>query len=415
MSAAAKIAAAQGFEVSGCDLQTDTPYLSKLQYLGSQIFHGHDVKHLDGVDVLAVTPAVFFQSAQHPELIEGKKLGIVMTWQQFMGQYLHKGRQVVAVAGAHGKSTTTAMAGLLLEAAGFDPIVEVGATVPVWHSNVRIGRGDYFVSEADEYYHNFLSFHPQIIILTMIELDHPEYFGSLDKIREAYRQFVLQLQPQGVLIYNSDDPQNKQLVKSLPAHISTLPYSVADFPKTVKLGVAGQHNRANAAAILKLAAYLKIDDKVAHQVLADFTGIGRRLELIGAKRNIKVFDDYANHPTSYAATMQAVKEKYPKSRIWAVIEPHTFSRPKATLVDYPQAFKDADQVIVSRIFPSREKDPGDFNGADISAGTGPKARYIPDFTDIAAALKKEVAPGDIILVMGSGDSYKLARQILSSL
>ena len=195
MSAAAQIAAAVGFEVSGCDLQADTPYITKIKKANIPVVVGHDVAHLDHTDILAVTPAAFFQSAQHPELVEAKNRGILMTWQQFMGQYLHKGKQVVAVAGAHGKSTTTAMAGLLLEAAGFNPTVEVGATVPIWNNNVRIGKGDYFVSEADEYYHNFLSFYPRVIILTMIELDHPEYFGSLDKIREAYSQFVLQLQP----------------------------------------------------------------------------------------------------------------------------------------------------------------------------------------------------------------------------
>ncbi len=409
MSAVAQIAAAQGFEVSGCDLQAHTAYLQKIQV-------GHDVKHLEGVDILAVTPAVFFQSAQHPELIEGQKRKIVMTWQQFMGQYLHTGKRVICVAGAHGKSTTTAMAGLLLEAAGLDPTVEVGATVPAWHSNVRIGQGSYFVSEADEYYHNFLAFHPQVIILTMIELDHPEYFSSLDKVMEAYRQFVLQLQPGGVLIYNADDPRVHRLIKLLDARRYTLiPYSVSAFPKDLQLGIPGQHNRANAAAIIKLAEYLKIDSQVAHQVLVNFSGIGRRLELIGEKRGIKVFDDYANHPTSYAATLQAVKEKYPDSKIWAVIEPHTFSRPRTTLAEHTQAFKDADQVIVSKIFPSRESDPGDFSGKDIVKKLGPKAKYIPDFADIAQHLKQKAKSGDTVLVMGSGDSYKLARQILEHL
>ncbi len=408
MSAAAQIAARPGFEVSGCDLQAHTAYLQKIQV-------GHDVKHLEEVDILAVTPAVFFQSAQHPELVEGKKRGIVMTWQEFMGKFLQTGKQVICVAGAHGKSTTTAMAGLLLEAAGLDPTVEVGAMVPVWKANFRVGKGKYFVSEADEYYHNFLAFHPQVIILTMIELDHPEYFGNIDKVMDAYRQFVLQLQPSGILIYNADDAGNQQLVKSLPKTVVTLPYSVLDFPSDLKLSVPGLHNRTNAAAILKLGEHLKIDTKITHQVLSNFTGIGRRLELMGEKRNIKVFDDYANHPTSYAATLQAVKEKYPKSRIWAVIEPHTFSRPKATLADHPQAFADADQVIVSKIFASRGTDPGDFTGENIAKKLGPKAKYIPDFTDTANYLKLQVESGDIILVMGSGNSYKLARQVLENL
>lgn len=398
VSAAAAIAKAWGFKVSGCDLKTD----------------GHDVSHLEGIDILAVTPAVFFQSAQHPELVEGKKRNIVMTWQEFMGKYLHNDKQLICVAGAHGKSTTTALAGLLLEAAGLDPTVEVGATVPAWQANFRIGQGKYFVSEADEYYHNFLAYHPQVIILTMIELDHPEYFGTLDKVIETYRQFVLQLKPGGVLIYNADDPINQQLLASLPKTITTMPYSLSDFPD-IKLGIPGNHNKSNAAAIIKLADYLKIPQSSVSRVLTNFTGIERRLELIGEKRDIKVFDDYANHPTSYKATLQAVKEKYPKSNVWAAIEPHTYSRPKATLSQHATAFADADQVIVSQIFASRETDPGDFSGADIAKSIGEKAMYIPEFTDIASYLKLHAKSGDIILVMGSGNSHKLAKLISEAL
>lgn len=399
MSAAAKIARAYGYEVSGCDLKTG----------------GHDAKHLDGVDILAVTPAVFFQSSQHSELKTAQRRGIVMTWQEFMGKYLHKDKQVICVAGAHGKSTTTALTGLLLEAAGLDPTVELGATVPAWNANFRIGRGKYFVSEADEYYHNFLNYHPQIIILTMIEMDHPEYFQTFDKILDAYKQFVKLLPPNGTLIYNSSDSGVSQLIKSLePKTYNLIPYSIRDFPSDLTLLVLGNHNRENAAAIIKLAEVLKIDHELTNQVLTNFSGIGRRLELLGQKRGIYVYDDYANHPTSYAATLQALREKYPEKRIWAVIEPHTFSRPKATLPGYPAAFKLAHQVIISKIFASRETDPGDFTGQNI-ADSLKNSLYIPEFPDIAAYLKLHSLPGDVILVMGSGDSSKLTNIILQEL
>lgn len=394
MSGVAEIAKAYGYEVSGCDLKTG----------------GHDPKHLENVDILAVTPAVFFQNAQHPELVEGQKRGIVMTWQQFMGQYLHKNKEVICIAGTHGKSTTTTLAGLLLKEAGLDPTVEVGALVPPWHSHVHIGHGKYFVSEADEYYHNFLAYHPQIIILTMIEMDHPEYFGNLDKVLEAYQQFVEQLSPDGILIYNADDPGIKKLRKPL----NSIAYSLEDFPKDLKLKIPGDHNRLNAAAIIKLAEVLKINPEIAYSTLSNFSGIGRRLELLGNKNGIHIYDDYANHPTSYAATLQAVKEKYPESDIYAVIEPHTFSRPKATLNDYPKSFGLAKQVIISKIFASRETDPGDFTGQNIANKLN-NAMYIPEFSDIANYLKQHTKSGDIILVMGSGDSSKLARQILENL
>lgn len=402
MSAAAEIAKVYGYEVSGCDLKTG----------------GHDVSHLEGVDILAVTPAVFLQSSQHSELKTAQLKGIVMTWQEFMGKYLHKDKQVICIAGAHGKSTTTALAGLLLESAGLNPTVELGAKVPAWNANFRVGQGKYFVSEADEYYHNFLNYHPQIVILTMIEMDHPEYFQTFDKVLDAYKQFIELLSPHGVLIYNSSDSGVSQLIKSLDARRYTLiPYSISDFPSNLTLQVPGNHNRENAAAIIKLAEILKIDHELTNQVLTNFSGIGRRLELIGKKHGIYVYDDYANHPTSYKATLQAVKEKYPDSRIWAVIEPHTFSRPKATLPDYPAAFQDAHQVIVSKIFASRETDPGDFSGANIAKTIGPKAVYIPEFEDIVNHVKSSIKSGanPIILVMGSGDSSKLAHIILKNL
>ena len=264
MSAIAEIARSLGFQVSGCDLKTG----------------GHDVKHLEGVDILAVTPAVFFQSSQHPELLTAKQKSIVMTWQEFMGKYLHKDKLVICIAGAHGKSTTTSLAGLLLEAAGFDPTVELGATVPAWGANFRIGRGKYFVSEADEYYHNFLNCRPQIIILTMIEMDHPEYFGTFAKILDAYKQFV-ELLPHGVLIYNSSDSVSKVIkIKNLKLKIRLIPYSINNFPKDLKLQIPGRHNRENAAAIIKLGNHLSINHSTVYSVLKSFTGIGRRLELL---------------------------------------------------------------------------------------------------------------------------------------
>ena len=400
MSAVAQIAAAYGYEVSGCDLKTG----------------GHDVSHLEGIDILAVTPAVFFQSAQHPELIEGRRRGILMTWQEFLGRYLHKNKFVVCIAGAHGKSTTTALTGLLLEAAGLDPTVEVGATVPAWHSNFRVGLGKYFVSEADEYYHNFLNYHPQIIILTMIEMDHPEYFGTFEKILDAYRQFVNQLQPGGVLIYNAADPGVTQLLQLLkPETYNLISYHLSDFPKSLKLRIPGLHNRLNAAAIIKLGKYLKINSKLITSTLTNFEGIGRRLEIIGQKHGITVIDDYANHPTSFAANLQAVKEKYPKSKIWAVIEPHTYSRLHTLLPLLPPSLQLADHIIVSRIFASRETDPGDFSGADIATAIGPKAKYIPEFTKIITSITAQAKLGDVILVMGSGDSYKLAKDLTAAL
>ena len=401
LSAVAKIAASYGFEVSGCDLKAT----------------GHDISHLKDIDILAVTPAVYFQSAQHPELIEGRRRGILMTWQEFMGKYLHSGKFVICIAGTHGKSTTTAMAGQLLQAAGLDPTVEIGA------DGSRFGTGKYFVSEADEYYGNFLHYHPDIVILNNIELDHPEYFGTFEKMLEIYAQFLSQIKPDGTLIYNIENLGIKKLISNFKFHSRSartfsisnfVPYSINEFPKNLTLKIPGEHNKANAMGIIKLAEVLKINHELTNQSLTNFRGIGRRLEELGTINGITVIDDYANHPTAFTANISAVKEKYPERDIWAVIEPHTFSRLRAVLPDLAPALKGAGHIIISKIFASRETDPGDFTGADIAKSV-PNSLYIPKFEQIIEHLKLKTKNRDVVLVMGSGNSDKLAREILDNL
>lgn len=384
MAVVAEIARAYGFDVSGCDLKTG----------------GHDVSHLEGIDILAVTPAVYFQSAQHPELVEGNRRGITMTWQEFMGKYLHKDKFVICVAGTHGKSTTTAMVGKLLETAKLDPTVELGA------SGSRVGKSNYFVSEADEYYENFLHYHPDIVILNNIEMDHPEYFKTMDKLLATYQKFIDQIKPGGTLIYNTDNANIHKL--TLPGN--AIAYSGKDFPADIVLKIPGDHNKTNAMGVIKLAELLKIDYKEA---LENFTGIDRRLELLGEKNGIKVYDDYANLPTAFAANLQALKEVNPDSKIWAIIEPHTFSRLRAVLDELKPSLKLADHIIISKVFASRETDPGDFSGADIAAAA--EGEYIAEFADIVKKVSTEVKSGDTILVMGSGESYKLARDLTAAL
>ena len=414
-SAVAQIASAQGYIVSGCDLQSSTPYLEKLnkQNPGITTFRGHDSSHLKGVDLLCVTPAVFYQNDHHPEVETARKQGILFTWQQFLGQYLHRDKYIISVAGTHGKSTTTALAGVLLEAAGLDPTVEVGATVNLWHNNVRIGKSRYFISEADEFYDNFSTYNSDVILLTLLEFDHPEYFGTLDNMLLSFQKFIDHLKPDGKVIYNADSP----LTSSLKLPPSSVGYHLSDYnSESFPLTLPGNHNKSNALAVINLARHLNIPDVVITSVLSAFTGTGRRMELLGEKNNIKVYDDYANHPSSFSATISAVKQLYPKSRLWAIIEPHTYTRLRVMLSELPAAFSQADEVIVSKIFASREIDPGDFTGADISSALHhPHSQYIPKFSDIASFIKTEAKSGDIILVMGSGDSYQLSRQILASL
>jgi UDP-N-acetylmuramate--alanine ligase len=421
MSAVAQIAAARGFQISGCDLSLDSPYFHHLEscIVNLESYTGHSPDHLQNVDLLCVTPAVYYQSAQHPELAEGKKLNMVMKWQDFLGTYLHKDKFLIAVAGTHGKSTTTALTGLLLEKAGLDPTVEVGATVKEWHNNVRIGKSAYFISEADEFHDNFATYQPNILILTLVEYDHPEYFGSFENMLGCYSRLISRIKPGGSLIYNSDSPGCNKIIKKIntsTSKIKLIKYSLSDFPKNFKLSQPGNHNKLNALAIIKLAKILKINSQISISTLKSFQGLDRRLDLLGETHGIKVYDDYANHPSSFAATLSALRELYPTQKILAVIEPHTFSRLRVMLPELPTAFKDADEVIVTKIFASRETDPGDFTGADIAAAMHhPRCQYTPEFPDIVSYIVNHESCINIIVVMGSGNSYKLSRQILQSL
>jgi len=423
LSGVAQIAAASGFEVSGCDQATDTPYIDKVRQSGIQVFTGHDASHLENVDILAVTPAVFYQNDNHPEIVAARQKNILMKWQEFMGRYLHEGKELICIAGTHGKSTTTTMAGLLLESARVDPTVEVGATVPAWHSNVRVGHGKHFITEADEFHNNFGSYHPDILVLNNIEMDHPEYFGTTENMLSVFQQLINRIPETGHLIYNADSPLIGSLllpknaiayslnqVTILRQDISGTSFRYQDRDYHVQL--PGIHNVANALGIIELAGLLGIDHSVVNQTLTSFSGIGRRMERISDHNGVVVFDDYANHPTAFMASIQSARQLHPDGQVWAVIEPHTFSRLRAVLSELPKALSGADHVIVSQIFASREQDPGDFSGADIAAAAShPDSRYIPEFADIVAQLKNRVQSPAVILVMGSGLSYKLAREI----
>jgi UDP-N-acetylmuramate--alanine ligase len=432
MSAVAQIAQAYGYLVSGCDLQTDTYYLENLKKLGVEISSGHNPTHLQNIDLLAVTPAAFYQSASHPELTEAKAKGILLTWQQFLGQYLQQNKFLICIAGTHGKSTTTALAGLLLEQAGLDPTVEIGATVKEWHNNVRISHSKYFISEADEFHDNYLAYHPNIIILNNIEMDHPEYFVTMDKLLASFKNFISQMASPAILIYNNDSLGNRQLIAQIdPAAVQLVPYSLSDCPTITPspydtsftyqdykftLSLPGLHNVANSLGLIQLAKQLGIPFATVNSVLKNFQGLGRRMDEIGSAKNVHVVDDYAVHPTAMAATIAAARQKYPGNRIWAIIEPHTYSRNRALLNLYPAALSDADFVIVSQIFGGRELDPGDFSGQDIvSALHHPAASYIPGFEEITEFIKNRVHPNDVILVMGAGLSYQLSRSILAAL
>lgn len=452
ISGVALMSQKEGYVVSGCNLDEDTDYLEKVKKSVADIFIGHDKVHLKNVDLLVVSPSVLFRNKNHPEVVDAKKRKILMTWEEFLGKYLHKEKRVICIAGTHGKSTTTAMMGLMFEKANFDPSVTIGAKVAEWGGNYRIGKGIFFISEADEFFDNFLNYSSEAVVLNNIEFDHPDFFNSEDDIVASYLKFVKLLRGPKKLIINQDSQGIEKLFLLLPKSfletVDVYGYTFKDNPlvrlqnsvrisivkkderetifsldsRNMKLNdiyhlkIPGEHNVANATGVILLSKLYGLPDSVVKKVLKEFKGVGRRMELIGRKHGISVYDDYAHHPTAIIETLKALRQKFPTQRLWVIVEPHSFSRTKALLKQYSGVFDNSDKVIIGPIFKARDTKTFGVTGQSIVDVANHKdILYLPSFEKILSFVKKNVNKNDVIIVMGAGKSYQLSRSFLKEL
>lgn len=401
-----RLAKENGYKVTGCDLEKDTSYIDK-----KNILLGHDIKHIKNADLVVVSPAVLYQNPDNPEIVEAKRRKILITWQEFLGKFLLKNKKLICVAGTHGKSTTTAMVGNLLVDSGFDPLVVVGAKIPNWGGNVRNGKGNFAVIEADEFNDNFLNYSPEIVILNNIEFDHPDYFASEKEVFASFQKFIEKLSKDGVLITNTNSIGVSKLIKMVDSKINII--DVKDLNINLKLKVPGKHNIENAKGVYALGLYLGIRNVDINKSLESFNGIGRRMELIFEGKGIKVYDDYAHHPTAIAVTLRALREKYPQARIWAIDEPHGFARTHALLKKYKGVFNSADRVIIGPIFPARDNQTFGMS-SDLIAKVSKHKNIVgvDSFEKVIKILSKELSSNDVVLVMGAGKSYLWTRKIV---
>lgn len=404
-SAIAAIAQAEGFEVTGCDLNPHNEFTKVFKK--DQLFTGHSPKHLD-CDLLVVTPAILSLDSDNPELKEARQ---VLTWQQFLGQYLLKDKFVIAVCGTHGKSTTTAMIGEILESGGLDPTVELGAIVNNWGNNFRIGKSKYFVVEADEFNDNFLNFTPDIAIVTNIEMDHPEFFKNLSHYKESFKKFLLKTKQ--TIVANISDPNIAEILKSL---MKESPVNVIDYSKNeinFELEVIGRHNKLNAQAAMQVGLLLEVEPLREVQPLSEFAGIGRRFEYLGQFKGADVYSDFGHHPTEIKITVEATREKFPNRKLWLIYEPHMFSRTKILFDVFVEVFKKtpADQIIILDIYASREIDTGKVKSWQIVQSVKKSNVRYNSPEEINNTLSREIEKNDVILFMGAGDIDKLARKL----
>ena len=432
-----------GLQVSGSDRQVNEQ-TARLQAAGIRVFPEQRAENLTGM-APAERPHVVLMSsavgADNPERQAAEALGIpVVKRSQFLPALLAQ-RSLIAVAGSHGKSTTSAMIAQVLQDAGVDAGYILGSPL-AGYGNARAGSAPWFVLEADEYDRMFLGLRPTVAVVTNVEWDHPDCYPSPASFRRAFAQFTDNVHREGVVISCGDDPGAEQLRLFGPSRRQWITYGLGDgvdiqaqepvagpdggYRARVRwwqapvgeltLQVPGLHNLRNALAALAVARFCGVDASQALTSLGRFPGIARRFQLKGEAGGVTVIDDYAHHPTEIRATLAAARRRFPDRRIWAVFQPHTFSRTRQLLQEMAQSLEDADQVIVTDIYPARETDDGSVHASQIvDASSHPAIRHIPGLEEAAHHLAQAVGPGDVVITLGAGDGYRVGEWLLEAL
>jgi len=422
-SALAQYYLEKGDEVSGSDL-VDSEITLALKKKGGKVFVGkHTAKNVSkNVDLVIYSPAV---EKTNPELKRARDCKIkILSYPQALGE-LTKKYFTIAVAGTHGKSTTTAMIGLLLKKVGLDPTVIVGTKVREFNnSNCRVGKSRYLVIEADEHFASFLNYWPKIIVLTTIEKDHLDFYKSLENILKSFKEFISHLPKSGTLVWNKDDKNIPQIISSKP-NFKTKAFTLGQKEsKALKkiLKIPGDHNVSNALAALTVARILRVKDKKSFKALSEYKGAWRRFEThqtIYRKKRFTVVSDYAHHPTEVRATIKAARQKFPRSKIWVVFQPHQYQRTFFLFNDFVKSFDEADEVIITNIYTVAGREKKEIckkvNAKMLTRAIqkrGKNAHFIGKMQNIVKFLKLNVNNKDVVLIMGAGDIYKLCKSII---
>ena len=445
MSAIARVLQGKGLRVHGSD-QRQSPLIDALKAEGIPVALGHSPGNLGEADLVLISSAV---REDNVEVQAAKQRGIrVVDRTQLLGP-LTAGYDVIAIAGAHGKTTVTGMTTLLLLGAGLDPTYIVGGVMADLHTNAHAGSGKYFVIEADEYRNTFLALKPTIAVVTNVEFDHPDSFPSPRFVRMAFGNFVDNIRTDGTLIACNDDELAHAIAASYHANGGNLmlygqnegigltwravdiranehggvSFTAVQGTKAVgdiHLRVPGDYNAVNALAVLGIASVLEIKWEIACAALERFTGTARRFEILGDVDGIIVIDDYAHHPTQIRSVLQAARQRYPDQRIVAVWEPHTFSRIKALHDDFMTALETADQVFVLPIYAAREVNDGTLT-SDILAQKMRQRDAHPPVDAFATQeeaifhLTGQAQTGDVIIMMGAGNEYIVGKRLVLEL
>lgn len=436
MSGLALILANLGFKVSGSDIKS-TNITEQLTDKGIKIYIGHDQSNIKGSDIIVHTAAI---KEDNPEMIKAKELGLpIIERSVLLGEIMKKYQYSIGISGTHGKTTTTSMVSLSLLNAGYDPTITVGGELESIGGNLKIGNSQYFVTEACEYVESFLKFHPYIAIILNIDEDHLDYYKDINEIAEAFLKYAKLVPNDGYLIINNDDPRKDKIIDNVACNKVTfginntsdyqavnICFNELGFPNfdvlhadtllgKVQLNIPGTHNIYNSLASVACSMKLGINFETCKNSLLKFKGAKRRFEIKGKINNATIIDDYAHHPTEISATLKAA-DKYPHNKIWCIFQPHTYSRTKALLGEFSEAFCNADKIIITDIYAAREKNTFEIHSKDLVAklqDNKKDAIYIKDFDEIYSFIKQNFKENDLIITMGAGDIYKVGEMLLS--
>ncbi|HTY41246.1 MAG TPA: UDP-N-acetylmuramate--L-alanine ligase [Thermoanaerobaculia bacterium] len=423
-------------EISGCDL-VRTDVTERLERLGAKIAVGHDAAHVESADLVVISSAVAESNA---EVAAARTRGIpVIRRAEMLGEIMRL-KQGVAIAGTHGKTTTTSLTGMVLTEAGFDPTIVVGGQVHILGTNARLGKGEYLVAEADEFDRSFLELTPVVAVITNVEADHLDTYRNLDEIRDAFAAFANRVPFFGAVIACADDPGVASILPRIKRRVVTYGespgadltardvkldaaatcFEVWDAEQgrlgAVRLRLPGRHNVANALAAIAAGRELLIPFDTIARALGAFTGVVRRFEPKGERGGVLVVDDYAHHPTEIRATLAAARQVHPDRRLVALFQPHLYSRTRDFTREFGEALAAADLAIVMDVYPSREAPiPGVTGGIVAEACRSAGARealYVAEKREVVDILERTLAPGDLLLTLGAGDVVKFGEEYL---
>jgi UDP-N-acetylmuramate--alanine ligase len=438
MSGIAELLLNLGYKVSGSDIRS-SGITRRLKRLGGIIFEGHSAEQVSGADVVVTSSAI---GADNPEVVAARKASIPLIPRAEMLAELMRLKYSVAVAGAHGKTSTTSIIASVLSEGGLDPTVVIGGKLKGIDSNALLGRGDFIVAEADESDGSFLKMSPTIAVVTNIDREHLDFYEDLTSIKEVFLSFIDRIPFYGLAVLCLDNEPIQELIPKIKKRFTTYGmstqadfhardivfsnqksrfdiYHMGDLLGSITLNLPGTHNVYNSLASIAVGIELDVSFDIIKNALETLEGVQRRLEVKGEKRGITVIDDYGHHPTEIKTTLRAVRESWPDRRIIAVFQPHRYTRTKALFNEFTRSFYQSDLLVVLPIYPAGEEKIEGIDGGTLCEGIrthGHKeAVFKESFKEAVLYLNEILEERDILLTLGAGDVWKVGEEVLDIL